>query len=219
MNDWGAIFDWDGVIIDSSRQHEQAWQLHAAALGRVLPTDYFKRSFGMKNEKAIVELLQWATDPVEVKRISKDKEALYRQLVRQQGAEALPGVLSWLRTLQNAGVPCVVGSSTHAENIQCVIDSLGVADCFRAMVCAEDVHHGKPHPEVFLLAAQKIGMPPKKCVVFEDAHVGIQAARAAGMKVIALATTHPAETLQDADKVVKNLEELTLADIAGLFAN
>ena len=84
---------------------------------------------------------------------------------------------------------------------------------FQAIVAAEDVHQGKPDPEVFLLAARKLGSRPERSVVFEDAYVGIQAARHAGMKVVALATTHPAETLRGADRVARRLDELTLEEI------
>jgi beta-phosphoglucomutase-like phosphatase (HAD superfamily) len=85
------------------------------------------------------------------------------------------------------------------------------------MVSAEDVTHGKPDPEVFLLAAQKLGMSPNRCVVFEDAHVGIEAARAAGMKVVGVATTHPADALQGADRVVRQLDELSVAELNQWF--
>jgi beta-phosphoglucomutase-like phosphatase (HAD superfamily) len=98
-----------------------------------------------------------------------------------------------------------------------VIGSLGIRDFFQAIVTGEDVTHGKPNPEVFLLAARKLGVAPGRCVVLEDAHVGIQAARAAGMKVIGVATTHPADSLRDADRVVHRLDELELATIQSWF--
>jgi beta-phosphoglucomutase family hydrolase len=211
---WGAVFDWDGVIIDSSRQHEKSWELLAAEENRPLPPDHFKRSFGMKNEKIIPELLRWTSDPQEIRRLSLRKEALYREIVRAEGIAPLAGVVGWLNRLRDASVPCAIASSTHRENITCTLGVLGLEKFFAAIVSAEDVTHGKPDPEVFLMAARKIGVPAKRCVVFEDAHVGIEAARAAGMKVIGVATTHPAETLQDADRVVHHLDELGIAEIA-----
>jgi beta-phosphoglucomutase family hydrolase len=207
---WGAVFDWDGVIIDSSRQHEKSWEMLAAEEKRPLPANHFKQSFGMKNEKIIPELLQWATDPIEIKRLSLRKEELYREIVRAGGIGPLPGVIQWLDSLWAGSIPCVIASSTHRENISCTLGVLGLEKYFKAIVSAEDVTHGKPDPEVFLLAARKIGVPPEHCVVFEDAHVGIEAARAARMRVVGVATTHPAESLQDADRVVKRLDELTV---------
>jgi len=217
MQTWAAIFDWDGVIIDSSRQHERSWQQLAEGEGRVLPPHFFKRSFGMKNERIIPELLGWTSAPLDIRRLSMHKEALYRELIAKDKVTPLAGVVAWLNTLRRGAIPCAIASSTPRENIECVIDLLKLRDYFQAAITSEDVTHGKPHPEVFLLAAGKLGAPPERCVVFEDAHVGIAAARAAGMKVVGVATTHPADTLQDADRVVRRLDELTLVEVAGWF--
>lgn len=214
---WGAIFDWDGVILDSSRQHEESWRLLARENGLALPEDFFRRSFGMKNERIIPELLGWTRDPETVRRLGDRKEALYRELIRRDGVQPLPGVREWLQTLRAAGVPCAVGSSTPRENIECVLDTLGLRQAFDAIVAGQDVTHGKPHPEVFLRAAALLGLRPERCVVFEDAHVGLQAARAAGMKVVAVASTHPPESLREADRVVRRMDELSVAEIAGWF--
>lgn len=217
MSLWAAIFDWDGVIIDSSRQHEQSWQRLAEEQKRSLPPGFFLRSFGMKNEKIIPELLGWATETNEIQQLSLRKEALYREIIAREGIAPLSGVVNLLRELQQEAVPCAVASSTPRENIDCVIDKLGIREFFQAMVCGQDVKHGKPNPEVFLLAARKVGTPPRQCVVFEDAHVGIEAAIAGGMKVVGVATTHPAESLKGADRVVRRLDELTVAELCGWF--
>ena len=215
---WAAIFDWDGVIIDSSRQHEQSWEQLAREEQRPLPPNFFKRSFGMKNERIIPELLGWTNDPARVNILSDRKEEIYRGLIRRDGTAPLPGVVAWLTALRAAAIPCAIGSSTPRENIECVIDALKLRGFFRAIVAGQDVTHGKPHPEVFLLAAQRLGVPPTRCVVFEDAHVGLEAARAGGMKVVGVATTHPAESLSDADRVVHRMDELTVAEISAWFS-
>jgi beta-phosphoglucomutase-like phosphatase (HAD superfamily) len=98
-----------------------------------------------------------------------------------------------------------------------VLDALGMQCQFQHLVCAEDVQHGKPDPEVFLTAAQRLGFTPGRCVVFEDAHVGIEAALAAGMRVIGVATTHPAASLKGADLIVHRLTELNLERITAWF--
>lgn len=218
MKRWAAIFDWDGVIIDSSRQHEGGWELLAREEGRTLPPGVFKRSFGMKNEKVITELLSWTTDLAEIRRLSLRKEEFYRELLRRDGTALLPGTREWLDRLRAEKVPCAVGSSTPRLNIDCVLELLGIGSYFDAFVTAEDVSHGKPDPEVFLAAATRLGTPPERCVVFEDAHVGIEAALRAGMKVIALTTTHPAETLGGANRIVNRLDELELEEVAAWFA-
>ncbi len=215
---FAAIFDWDGVIIDSSRQHELSWQQIARELQHELPPGFFKKSFGMKNEKIIPELLGWATDSENVGKIARRKEAIYRELIKKNGIEALPGVHDLLEQLRAASIPCAIGSSSARENISCIIDVLGVSKYFDVIICGADVHHGKPDPEVFQLAASRLGVTPDKCVVFEDAHVGLEAARRAAMKVVGVATTHPAETLHDADMVVDRLTEVTLEKLKGLFS-
>src|SRR5476651_452115 len=149
----GAIFDWDGVIINSAVQHEVSWERLARECGKTLPENHFKRGFGMKNEVIIPELLGWTHAPVEVRILSLRKEAIYREVVREQGITALPGVELWLRALRDEGIACAIASSTHRENITTTLEMLGLEQFFSAIVTAEDVKRGKPDPEVFLTAA------------------------------------------------------------------
>ena len=157
------------------------------------------------------------SDEAEVKRLSLRKETLYRDVVREIGLEPLPGARTWLQRLAAVGIPCVIGSSTHRENIEVSLDVLGFRGFFSKIVTAEDVTHGKPDPEVFLKAAEKIGTAPERCVVFEDAHVGIEAAHSAGMRVIGVATTNPLDELGEADAAVSRLDELQVGKIAEWF--
>jgi len=216
---WGAVFDWDGVVIDSSKHHEASWELLAAEIGKTLPVDHFIRGFGMKNEMIIPNLLGWTSEVEEINRLSLRKEAIYREIIQSKGVSALPGVDNWLQALKVAGIPCVIGSSTHRRNIEISLEKLGFRNYFHELVTAEDVSHGKPDPEVFLKSAQKIRIAPERCVVFEDAHVGIQAAQAAGMKVVAVATTNRAEELTAADRVVHRLDELEVEEVSSWFAS
>jgi len=211
----GAIFDWDGVIINSAPQHETSWERLAKECGKALPENHFKRGFGMKNESIIPDLLGWTSAPVEVRLLSLRKEAIYREVVREQGMTALPGVESWLQLMREAKIPCVIASSTHRENITTTLEVLGLGDFFAAIISAEDVKRGKPDPEVFLSAAQRIGVEPQDAIVFEDALVGIAAAKAAGMRVVAVATTEPKEKLAHADCVVNRLDELSVEQLWG----
>jgi len=216
-NRWAAIFDWDGVVIDSSRQHEESWERLASEEARPLPEGHFKAGFGRKNEFIIPQILQWTADLAEVRRLSLRKEALYREIIVERGLEPLPGVRPWLERLAAAGIPCAIGSSTHRENIEVSLDVLGLRTFFQDIVSSEDVSHGKPDPEVFLKAAEKVGIAPALCVVFEDAHVGIEAAHRAGMRVIAVATTNPLADLGKADRAVMRLDELTVEAVGKWF--
>jgi beta-phosphoglucomutase family hydrolase len=210
---FGAIFDWDGVIINSAAQHEVSWDLLAKECGKTLPENHFKRGFGMKNEVIIPELLGWTTMPVEIRILSLRKEAIYREVVREQGMTALPGVEPWLRMLRAEGIACAIASSTHLENITTTIEVLGLEEFFSVIISAEDVKRGKPDPEVFVTAAQQLGVEPGDAVVFEDALVGIAAAKAAGMRVVAVASTEPKDKLAHADWVVDRMDELSVAQL------
>lgn len=216
----GAIFDWDGVIIDSSAAHEQSWDLLAAEEKRVLPPGHFKAGFGRKNQFIIPNILKWAdaANAAEIARLGARKEELYREILKTTGIQALPGVRELLEGLRAAGIPCVVGSSTPRLNIEHVMTLAKLHGFFADIVSAEDVSHGKPHPEVFLKAAAKINRIPAKCVVFEDAFVGLEAARAGGFKSIGVGTTNSVESLRGhCDWAVHRLDELSVNDVCALL--
>lgn len=214
---WGALFDWDGVIVDSAPLHQISWEIMAEQEQKTFDPDSFVKGFGMTNEVIIPNILGWASAPAEIRRLAREKEETYRRLVREKGLSALPGVEVFLRRLRNAGTPCVVGSSTERANLECAIDVLGFREYLPQMVAGDEVEHGKPAPDIFLKAAGKIRMPPSQCVVFEDAVAGVQAARAAGMKVVAVTTTRRAEDLHEADIIVDRLDQLSMAAIASLL--
>lgn len=214
-----AIFDWDGVIIDSHDQHAESWELLAAEQGSSLPADFFKQSFGMRNESIFPKFFaSWvdAGDHARIAQLADRKEELYRALVRRDGIAPLPGVVALLESLAAAGIPCSVGSSTPRANIDAIMGVIGLGHRFQAITAAEDVTEGKPDPQVFLKAAGKVGATPQESVVFEDAHVGIAAGLAAGMKVIAVATTHPIASLGDAHLAVESLAGVDASTVLGL---
>jgi HAD superfamily hydrolase (TIGR01509 family) len=213
----GAIFDWDGVVIDSSLAHEESWELLAKEVGKPLPADHFKRGFGQRNAVIIPEILNWSQDPAEIERWSLRKEALYRDIVAERGLVALEGARELIDELNQADVPCVVGTSTERANVEMSLELLSLQGRFSDMTCSEDVTRGKPDPEVFLKAAERTGLPPAQCFVIEDTAHGIEAALAGGMIAIGVATTRPAELLGDAHLVAKDMTKLNLAIIQSLF--
>ena len=212
----GAIFDWDGVIIDSSALHEKSWELLAREEKLDLSEDHFKKGFGRKNQYIIPNILKWTNDTDEVERLGDRKEALYRESLSAVELEPLPGVRDLLTELKSSGIPMAVGSSTPRVNLDAVLGILGFEDIFDHLVAGDDVGKGKPDPEVFIKAAERIGCACHHCVVFEDAHYGIEAGLAGGMKVIAVATTHPVEDLGKAHWAVKSLEDVTLRHMTDL---
>ena len=205
----GVIFDWDGVVIDSSAQHEKSWELLAHEIQKPLPPGHFKAGFGKKNQEIIPNLLRWSNDPEEIRKLGERKEELYRELVREQGVAVLPGARELLEALKNASIPRSVGSSTPRSNLDSIFAATGLDRLFDAVVCGDDVANGKPAPDVFLLAAKRLGLAPADCLVIEDAHVGIEAAHRAGMKVLAVATTNSLDELGSADSAVPSLVGVT----------
>jgi len=205
-----VIFDWDGVVIDSSAQHERSWEILAQEISKPLPDGHFLLGFGKKNALIIPEILGWASDPAAITALSNRKEEIYRELVQASGVHVLPGARELLTALRAAGIPRSIGSSTPRSNLDAILPVTGLADLFDAIACGDDVTHGKPAPDIFLLAAQKLHMPPADCLVIEDAHVGLEAARRAGMATLAVATTNPLADLQYADAAVESLASVTL---------
>lgn len=205
----GVIFDWDGVVIDSSAQHEGAWEILAGEISRPLPEGHFKKGFGKKNEIIIPEILGWAKNPGEISELAGRKEAIYRELVRQSGVQILPGARELLAALRLENKPCAIGSSTPRQNLEAIFSATGLGEFFDAIACGDDVLHGKPAPDVFLLAATKLALAPADCLVIEDAHAGIEAARRAGIPVLAVATTNPLSDLAHAEGAVESLAGTT----------
>jgi beta-phosphoglucomutase family hydrolase len=205
-----VIFDWDGVVIDSSAQHERAWEILAKEISKPLPDGHFLLGFGKKNQVIIPEILGWATDPTTITSLSNRKEEIYRELVQASGIHVLPGARELLAALLEAGIPRSIGSSTPRANLDAIFAATGLDAFFDAIACGDDVTHGKPAPDIFLLAAQRLHISPADCLVIEDAHVGLEAARRAGMATLAVATTNPLADLQYADAAVESLASVTL---------
>lgn len=205
----GVIFDWDGVVIDSSAEHERSWEILSEEISRPLPEGHFKRGFGKKNEVIIPEILGWAKDPAEISKLAERKETIYRELVRDRGVQILPGARELLAALLSEKIPRAIGSSTPRQNLEAIFSATGLGEFFDAVACGDDVANGKPAPDVFLLAAQMLALAPADCLVIEDAHAGIEAAHRAGIPVLAVATTNSLSELGAATGALESLAGVT----------
>lgn len=204
----GVIFDMDGVLVDSYAPHLKSWCLLAEEIGAPISESQFAATFGRTGRDVIRELFG-VEDEGAMRRIDDRKETIYRNLIR--GAmPTTPGAVEAVIRLHSAGFRLAVGSSGPPENVQLVCEQLGLYPYLAAIITGADVRRGKPDPQVFELAATGVGVEPARCVVVEDAPVGIQAARAAGMRCAVLVGTHPAAALRDADRIVNRLDELSI---------
>lgn len=201
-----AIFDHDGVLVDSLAFHQDAWVELGRRTGLAIAPGFIHETFGMTNPSIFRKLLGDGLDPAEMRRHSDLKEGCYRDLARGK-VVLMEGVAGLLDGLTAAGVLLAIGSSGVRPNLDLTVESCGLSGRFAAIASLEDIERGKPDPQVFLVAAAKAGVPPSRAVVFEDAPVGIRAAKAAGMHAVGVTTTHPADALMDAgaDEVVESL--------------
>ncbi len=201
-----AIFDHDGVLVDSLEAHQSAWVELGRRTGLDLTPEFIHATFGMTNPSIFRRLCGDAITDDDIHRYSALKEECYCDLARGK-IELMDGVRDVLDALTAAGVKLAIGSSGTRANLLLTVEECGLDGRFAAIASLEDITRGKPDPQVFLVAATKSGADPLRSVVFEDAPVGIQAAKAAGMYAVGLTTTHPPDALHEAgaDEVVTNL--------------
>jgi len=217
-----VIFDMDGVLVDSADAHRRAWQALGEEVGVPFTPALFRQTFGQRNANIIPTWLAGHEQPdaQRTQRLGDRKEALYRTLVRQGAVRVYPGVTWLVDGLRAAGVKLAVASSGPRENVALLIHVIGVRDRIDACVSAEDVTEGKPHPEAFLRAAERLTVPPADCAVVEDSVHGIEAARRAGMLAVAVLTSTPREPLVavGADVVVNDVAALAAGDLVRAIA-
>lgn len=215
----GVIFDWDGVIVNSSDAHRRSWELLAEERNLLLPETAFRLGFGKRNEEIIPHILNWSCEPDEIRELSDRKEAIFRKIISEEGIEPLAGVRRLLEDLKQREIACAIGSSTSRANIDLALEIMDLRTAFAGIVSGESVENGKPAPDVFLQAARTLALPPENIVVIEDALAGIEAGIAGGFKVIAVATTNPAELLQrsPAHCVVERLSDVNVGLISALL--
>ena len=214
----GAIFDMDGVLVDSTEAHYVAWHQFGQEVGKPFDRALFDKTFGMRNFEIIPLWLGDAVTDVDLLAMSDHKEELYRDAARGV-LRPLPGVPELLGSLVSDRFLLAIGSSGPRPNVEMVLGILGARDQFQAMATLEDVSEGKPAPDVFLTAARKLGLPPAQCVVLEDAPQGVEAGLRAGSKVIAVTSTRDRSELGDAHLIVDSMTELSGRVLRGLIQN
>lgn len=211
----GLIFDMDGTIVDNMRFHDDAWEAWHAKYA--LPFDrpsFFGRTAGRTNPEIIGEMFPDLSQDEIVAR-GMEKEALYVDLYRPH-VRAVSGLVELMARAEAAAVPMAVGTAAPNDNIAVVLDTLALRARFRTIVSPSQGFRGKPHPDMFLAAAERMGVAPAECVVFEDAPLGVEAARRAGMRAVAMLTMLKAPDFAPFDNVIAAVP--TFAELDGRFA-
>lgn len=216
----GVIFDMDGVLVNNMAVHFRAFAAMAERYNlRAEEGADFSHLNGRGNDDIIVAL--FPADLVAekgVQALADEKEALYREIY---APEIVPtkGLVRLLGELKEAGLRCAVGSSGPRENVEFVLRECHIEPYFDVRISGDMVTRCKPDPEIFLTAARRLGLEPNECLVFEDAISGVRAAKAAGMRVIALTTTHTREQLlaEGAEIVAEDFTTISIEQICSLY--
>jgi beta-phosphoglucomutase len=220
-----VIFDFDGVIVDSESLHHRAFNLACAQFHIEISTkDYYDKFLGLTDAEVFCLLsdekkLGWP--PEQIERLVEQKTAAFKRLAKTE-AQLMPGVREFVQMLKDKHIPMAISSGALLPEIELILQGAGLRDFFEIIVSAEQVKHGKPHPEGFLLALAKLNektrgqIRPNQCIVIEDSRWGLQAAKAAGMHPVAVANTYEPKQLRLAEKIVKKLTDLSLHDLQNL---
>jgi beta-phosphoglucomutase family hydrolase len=205
-----VIFDMDGVLIDSGAHHRDAWRALLRELGHDLGEDFWRLTIGRPAEEAVGLLLGRRLERHEAAELAERKRAHYARLAAR-GLLAIPGAAAFVETLVGRQVPRAVATSASRRDVETLLAEVGLRRHFDVVVTAEDVRWGKPNPEVYLRAAEGLAVPPTDCLVFEDALVGVHAARNAGMRVIGVTTAHSGRELlaAGAERAIADFEGFT----------
>jgi beta-phosphoglucomutase family hydrolase len=212
-----VIWDMDGVIADTGLFHYRSWQYAFQQQGIIFSEDDFKRIFGQRNDTIIRNTLGKDISQSKVDAVAKMKEEYFRQTAHQN-LKPFPGVINLLKLLKEHSFPSAIASSAPMENILLILNDLNIKDYFQAIVYGREVSEGKPSPQVFLLASQKLGTLPQNCIVIEDAPAGIAGAKRAGMYCIGVTNSHPPDKLFEADIVIDSLQKIGINELETLFS-
>ncbi|MFZ0391359.1 MAG: HAD family phosphatase [Calditrichia bacterium] len=214
---FAVIFDMDGVIVDSNPYHKKAIR-HFNKKYDISLSDHEleNKVFGRTNESWLREVFGKDLSDKRLKELEEEKESYFREIFAAD-IKPLPGLLPFLRSLQEAGIPAAVASSAPEKNVSFTLERTGSVKYFKLIVNGDSVTHSKPHPEIYLKTAGKLNMAPEHCIVFEDSLSGVQSAKRANCRVIGITTTHSKEDLKEADKTIADFHEITIDSLNEQF--
>lgn len=201
-----VIFDLDGTLLDNNPYHLQSWKKYLKNIGRSMTEEEYNANINGRTNRDVIDYIHGGnmTDE-ESLHYSLAKEALYREIYKPF-IKPVKGLLTFLQILQDKNMPMAIATSGIQPNIDFMFDNVPIRQYFKVIVNSSHIKKGKPDPEIYIKTASLLNVSPKNCLVFEDAIVGINSAKAAGMKVIAVSTTHPKEELNGADMIIDDYE-------------
>jgi beta-phosphoglucomutase len=202
----GIIFDLDGTMVNNMMVHHRAWQQKLGEYGLVMEMEEVMQKVHGINEEILERLFGERFSLEERRKISLEKEEAYRKLFLPELA-LLPGLPSFLDQLDSEGIPMGIGSAAPPENVNFVLDNLGIRDRFKTIRHARDVQRGKPDPEIYHLVAEGLNVPIADCLIFEDSPVGAEAAYRAGSRVVVVTTTHSPEEFKHINNVILFIDD------------
>lgn len=214
MSKKAVIFDMDGVLVDNSDIHTDAFVIYCKRHGMDMKREMLRPYFGMGNADIFTGLFNKNFTPAELTVMGEEKEAIYREIFESK-IEPQKGLITLLEELKAKGIKMAVGSSAMRKNVDFVLEKCGIAGYFDAISCGDMVSKAKPDPEVFVIAAELLGEAPVDCVVVEDAFAGVKAARAIGSRVVVLTTTYPREQHTDFDVLIDDFTQITADKLLG----
>jgi beta-phosphoglucomutase family hydrolase len=218
MSKRAFIFDMDGTIVDNMDFHTRSWIAFFERRGKAIDADeFFRTTAGRQGKEIIRAHMGDALHDDEVAVLNHEKEAVYREMYAPH-RRTVDGFDDLIALAKSGGVKLAVATAAPPANIEFTLDGLDLRRHFDAIVGANDVPRGKPHPDVFLKAAERCGVAPEHAIVFEDAPLGVEAARRAGMRAVVLTTTLPASAFAEFDNVVAIVNDFSELDADVLFS-
>ena len=201
-----VIFDLDGTLLDNNSYHLKSWLIYLENMGRYISKEEYNAKFNGRTNKDVIEyVFERKMNDEEIMKYTLEKEALYREIYKPF-IKPVAGLIDFLEVLKQKNIPMAIATSGIQPNIEFMFQNVPIEKYFKAVVNSSHIKKGKPDPEIYFKAASILGVLPENCLVFEDAVPGIKSAKAAGMKVIAVATTQPKEELHEADMIIDDYE-------------